>query len=178
MEADAKIIEFVNRRRSPTKRRVSRDGQKVYCKFGCGKKCTKNGIHSHELHHCPRNPQRKPREFGREACPICGKMLDKHYLRQHLYTQHTAAAVKIYNNSLHSGAAVATARPRAPLPSPPKYNTTSTKAAPSKEHLREPKATNTRVIAIPSSMASKNTSPATKRKNIWDATRNAGLDRR
>ena len=96
---DSKVIEFMSRRRRSPSRRVSRDGRKVYCRFGCGKKCTRNSIHSHELYHCPRNPERRPREFGREACPVCGKVLDKHYMRQHLFTQHTATAVRIYNDN-------------------------------------------------------------------------------
>ena len=66
---------------------MSRTG-KVYCRLACGKKCTKGGIHSHELHHCPRNPNRKERQFGRERCLICGKDLHGHYLRAHMATQH------------------------------------------------------------------------------------------
>ena len=85
-DRSSKIIDIRQRTPSPS-RRVSRTG-KVYCRFGCGKKCTKGGIHSHELHHCPRNPNRKERQFGRERCVICGKNLHGHYMRVHMATQH------------------------------------------------------------------------------------------
>ena len=86
-----KIIDIRQRTPSPS-RRVSRTG-KVYCRFGCGKKCTKGGIHSHELHHCPRNPNRKERQFGRERCVICGKNLHGHRTRVHMATQHAGVTL-------------------------------------------------------------------------------------
>ena len=77
-----------------TKRRVSRTGE-IYCKFGCGKRCTPKGIWSHEAHHCPNNPNKTPRKFDREPCVFCGKILNSHYMRIHHATQHVGEKAKI-----------------------------------------------------------------------------------
>ena len=177
METDAanvKLVEFMHRRRnSSPQRRVSRDGQHVYCRFNCGKKCTRQGIHSHELYHCKNNPDRRPREFGREACPVCGKTLDEHYLRQHMFTQHTAAAVKTYNNPIAQSIPVAKTQlkpSRSPAPQVAKQraNSSPPMAARTKKVSREHQAS-TRRIEVPS-MVGKNSGPSAQARKALSTT--------
>ena len=163
-----RIVEFMKKKIVSPQRRIARDGQKVYCRFNCGKKCPRSGIHSHELHHCPNNPNRRTRIFGREACPVCGKTYDKHYLRQHLFTQHTATAAQIY------GASTASPRPAALRPARSKValgDVGPPAKSKNKKVVREEPA---KLIEIPSSVG-KRSSPGTKRESVLARMKKLGL---
>ena len=190
-ERSAKIIEVTRGRSASPKRRVSRTG-KVYCRFGCGKTCTRGGIHSHELHHCPRNPVRKKREFGREPCVICGKILDRHYMRVHMATQHAGAALGIrslspvvpstrqkVSTSPRKGPAVCSAQG----PSPGGRGSSPNGAAVSARTkvVREPDSKigdggQLKTIDIPASLSGgPRMSPAVRREEISNVMRRLGL---
>ena len=162
---NTRIAEFMRKRQSSPQRRVARDGKKIYCRFNCGKKCTRSGIHSHELHHCPNNPDRKPRNFGREPCPVCGKTYDKYYLRQHPFTQHTAIATQIYGTT--------TASPQPTLrPTRPEAALANRSPKKKKSGVREQPAT--KLIEMPSSVG-KRISPETKRERVLAQMKKLGL---
>ncbi len=189
-ERSATIIEVTRGRSASPKRRVSRTG-KVYCRFGCGKKCTRGGIHSHELHHCPRNPVRKKREFGREPCVICGKILDRHYMRVHMATQHAGAALGIRSLSpvAPSTRQVSASPRRGPAvcsaqgPSPQGRGSSPNRAAVSArtKGIREPNPKTgcggqPETIEIPASLAGgPRMSPAVRREEISKVMRRLGL---
>ena len=54
----------------------------------CGKRCTSKGVYEHERHHCPKNPNRKKRSFGKVQCRVCGELYHKAGLRTHMAIQH------------------------------------------------------------------------------------------
>ena len=54
----------------------------------CGKRCTSKGVYEHERHHCPKNPHRKKRSFGKVKCRVCGQRYHAAGLRAHMATQH------------------------------------------------------------------------------------------
>ena len=168
-DKNTRIVEFMQKRQSSPQRRVARDGQKVYCRFNCGKKCTRSGIHSHELYHCPNNVNRKARQFGREACPVCGKTYDKHYLRQHLFTQHTAIATQIYGTTTTSPQP--TSRPMRSEAALRKHDANRSPQK-KKSGVREQPAT--KLIKMPSSVG-KQISPATKRERVLAQMKELGL---
>ena len=89
-----KTIELRGRSPSP-QRRISKSTGKTYCKFGCGKKCTAKGVYEHERHHCPKNPNRVPKQIERKQCVICGEWFNGHYLRVHMACQHGGVPVKL-----------------------------------------------------------------------------------
>lgn len=167
-DANTRVVEFMKKRKvSSPQRRVSRDGQKVYCRFNCGKKCTRSGIHSHELHHCPNNPNRKARNFGREACPVCGQIYDRHYLRQHLFTQHTAIAAQIYNGATREPSPGATETEAAVG----KRDRSPAKRNKSKVVVREAPA---KAVEMPSAVGMR-ISPQTKRETVLAQLKQRGL---
>ena len=96
MAADARASKIIAlRQRSPSpQRRVSKSTGKVYCKFGCGKRCTAKGVYEHERHHCPRNPDRIPKKIDRKQCVICGQWFNGHYLRVHMACVHAGEPAK------------------------------------------------------------------------------------
>ena len=49
---------------------------------------TARGCAEHERHHCPKNPNRRKRTFGKSTCIHCGKRLHSAGLRAHIATQH------------------------------------------------------------------------------------------
>ena len=110
-----KTIELRGRSPSP-QRRISKSTGKTYCKFGCGKKCTAKGVYEHERHHCPRNPNRVPKQIERKQCFICGEWFNGHYLRVHMACQHAGVPVKLgrppQQNPRTSPAPKKTAKPR------------------------------------------------------------------
>ena len=57
------------------------------CVF-CGKKFSTKGVYEHERHACPKNPDRKPRTFGKKRCPYCKRKFHAAGLRSHIATQH------------------------------------------------------------------------------------------
>ena len=56
----------------------------------CGKLFSKHGVYEHERHHCPKNPERRKRSFGKTKCKICGEIYHAAGLRAHMATQHPA----------------------------------------------------------------------------------------
>ena len=54
----------------------------------CGRLFSKKGVYEHERCHCPKNPNKKKRSFGRVKCKICGEMYHEAGLRAHMATQH------------------------------------------------------------------------------------------
>ena len=90
----AKTIELRGRSPSP-QRRISKSTGLTYCRFGCGKKCTAKGVYEHERHHCPKNPNRVPKQIERKQCVVCGEWFNGHYLRVHMACQHAGVPVKL-----------------------------------------------------------------------------------
>ena len=97
MSADVRASKIIAlRQRSPSpQRRVSKSTGKVYCKFGCGKRCTAKGVYEHERHHCPKNPHRIPKKIDRKQCVICGQWFNGHYLRVHMACVHAGEPAKL-----------------------------------------------------------------------------------
>ena len=60
----------------------------------CGKRCTSKGVYEHERHHCPKNPHRKKRSWGKLKCRVCGQIYHAAGLRTHMATQHPAEFAK------------------------------------------------------------------------------------
>ena len=54
----------------------------------CGKLLSAKGVWEHERHHCPKNPNRKKRSFGKSRCKVCGGVYHAAGLRAHMATQH------------------------------------------------------------------------------------------
>ena len=61
----------------------------------CGKMLTARGCAEHERHHCPKNPNRRKRTFGKSTCIHCGKRVHSNGLRAHIATQHPAEFAKM-----------------------------------------------------------------------------------
>ena len=97
----AKTIELRGRSPSP-QRRISKSTGLTYCRFGCGKKCTAKGVYEHERHHCPKNPNRAPKQIERKQCVICGEWFNGHYLRVHMACQHAGVPVKLGRPPQHN----------------------------------------------------------------------------
>ena len=71
----------------------------------CGKMLTARGCAEHERHHCPKNPNRRKRTFGKSTCIHCGKRVHSNGLRAHIATQHPAEFAKMKPNKKLSKAA-------------------------------------------------------------------------
>ena len=54
----------------------------------CGKKFTSKGVYEHERNHCPKNPNRKKRIFGKLQCRVCKQFYHAAGLRTHMAIQH------------------------------------------------------------------------------------------
>ena len=54
----------------------------------CRKRCTSKGVYEHERHHCPKNPNRRKRSWGKVKCRVCGQMYHSAGLRTHMALQH------------------------------------------------------------------------------------------
>lgn len=105
----------------------------------CGKLCTAKSVYEHERHHCPKNPHRKKRKFGKAACRICGKMYHAAGLRTHMATQHPLDFAKEKSRKRSSSKAAMRRRvaraeseerrhqevPRSPPPRRPSFHATS-----------------------------------------------------
>ena len=65
-------------------KRSPRDTKCLYC----GKLCTAKSVYEHERHHCPKNPHRKKRSFGKLQCHVCGQLYHAAGLRTHMAVQH------------------------------------------------------------------------------------------
>ena len=73
---------LANRETNMTKRK-----KEAPCLY-CGRLFSKKGVYEHERCHCPKNPNKKKRSFGRVKCKICGEMYHEAGLRAHMATQH------------------------------------------------------------------------------------------
>ena len=60
------------------------------CKF-CRRRFTSRGVAEHMRHHCPKNPNRRPREFKKVRCKHCLKELHGNGLRAHVAQVHPEA---------------------------------------------------------------------------------------
>ena len=67
----------------------------------CGRRSTARGVLGYQRHHCPKNKDRRPREFKKTRCKHCGKELHGNGLRVHVVSVHPEAYARTRSVKAH-----------------------------------------------------------------------------